>query len=169
VLPDFSAGQREQVVLHLRASPSVRSGAMDLGSYALAWQDLLANRPADARVSLAAAVTGDLAVVHARRDKHAVVAATKALAAANYQKAAEAIDRGDFGGAQAAVQQNAVLFDDAEALAGKGAVEDERAASAKMFGLSTSAPAAVPEVRKAAVKQLKVQSLKSSGRGASTY
>lgn len=46
---------------------------------------------------------------------------------------------------------------------------DERAHNNQLFGLSVSAPSAAPEVRRQTVKQMKVQSRKSSGSGASVY
>ena len=46
---------------------------------------------------------------------------------------------------------------------------DERATNSAIFGLSNSAPAAAPEQRREAVKQMKTESLRSSGRGASLY
>ncbi len=168
-LPDFSAEQNEKVVLHLTATSTAPSGTLDLGGYQLAYEDLLASHAAEARVSLAAALTDDRALVQTRRDKAAVVVATKAQAAVNYRQAADALDRGDFDQAKREMKKNDVLFDDAEGLAGKDAVADERSANASMFGLSTAASKAPAPVRQEAVKAMKVQSLRSSGRGASAY
>lgn len=168
-LPDFSARQVEKLVVHLAATPGVRSGSVDIASFQLAYTDLLTERPADARLSLAAMVTEDSALAMNKRDKQAVVVATRARAAVNYKKAADDLDRGDFGGAQRALQQNAILFDEADAVAGPGAVADERATNQNIFGLSTAAPSAAPEERKAAVKAMKTESLRSAGRGASLY
>jgi Ca-activated chloride channel family protein len=168
-LPDFSAEQTEKVVLHLTASPGARTGTIDMGGYQLSYQDLLSAHPAQTRVALAAAMTTDVTVAQARRDKTALVVATKAQAAANYKLAADAMDRGDFHQAQAAIAKNTVLFDDAEQVAGHGAIADERASNDSMFGLSTRAPSAPAAARSEAVKEMKRQSLKSSGRGESAY
>ena len=168
-LPDFSARQVEKLVVHLSASPGVRSGTVDIAGFQLAYTDLLTSKPADARLSLAAMVTEDGTLAMEKRDKTAVVLATKARAAVNYQKAAEAIDRGDFGGAQRSLQANEQIFFDADAVAGKGSMADERATNSAIYGLSTAAPTAAPERRREAVKQMKTESLRSSGRGASIY
>lgn len=168
-LPDFSARQVEKLVVHLTASPSIRSGSVDIAGFQLAYTDLLTEKPADARLSLAAMVTEDSTLALGKRDKAAVVVATKARAAVNYQKAAEAIDRGDFGGAKKFVRDNDAIFFEADSVAGEGAMADERATNTTIFGLSNSAPSAAPEQRREAVKQMKTESLRSSGRGASLY
>jgi Ca-activated chloride channel family protein len=168
-LPDFSAEQSEKVVLHLTASATARVGTLDMGGYQLAYQDLLSTHAAQTRVALAATLTDDVTVAQARRDKTALVVATKAQASANYKAAADFMDKGDFRQAQATIQRNAVLFDDAEKLAGPAAVAEERASSNSMFGLSTAAPSAAPAARSEAVKEMKRMSLKSAGRGESAY
>lgn len=168
-LPDFSARQVEKIVVQLSATPGVRNGTIDLGNFQLAYSDLLTSKPADARVALSAMVTDDSTLALGKRDKDAVVLANKARAAVNYRKAAEAIDRGDFNDAQAALRQNTILFDEADAVGGAGAMADERSTNSGFFGLSTAAPAAPMEVRREAVKKMKSDALKSSGRGASVY
>lgn len=168
-LPDFSARQVEKLVVHLTASPSIRSGSVDIAGFQLKYTDLLTEKAADARLSLAAMVTEDTTLALGKRDKTAVVVANKARAAVNYQKAAEAIDRGDFAKAKATLQANDAIFFEADQVAGEGSMADERATNANIYGLSTSAPAAAPEVRREAVKQMKSESLRSSGRGASLY
>ncbi len=168
-LPDFSARQVEKLVVHFTASPSVRSGSVDIAGFQLAYTDLLTQNAADARLSLAAMVTEDSTLAMGKRDKGAVVVATKARAAVNYQKAAEALDRGDFGGAKRAVQQNDAIFFEADQVAGEGSMADERATNSTIYGLSNAAPTAAPEQRREAVKQMKTESLRSSGRGASLY
>ena len=168
-LPDFSARQVEKLVVHLTASPTVRNGTVDIAGFQLAYTDLLTEKPADARLSLAAMVTEDSTLALGKRDKAAVVVATKARAAVNYQKAAEAIDRGDFGGAKKFVKDNDAIFFAADEVAGEGSMADERATNSTIYGLSNSAPSAAPEQRREAVKQMKTESLRSSGRGASLY
>ncbi|MDP1822478.1 MAG: VWA domain-containing protein [Archangium sp.] len=168
-LPDFSARQVEKLVVHLTASPSVRNGTVDIAGFQLAYTDLLTEKPADARLSLAAMVTEDSTLALGKRDKAAVVVATRARAAVNYQKAAEALDRGDFGGAKRFVKDNDAIFFEADAVAGEGSMADERATNSTIYGLSNNAPSAAPEQRREAVKQMKTESLRSSGRGASIY
>jgi Ca-activated chloride channel family protein len=168
-LPDFSARQVEKLVVHLTASPGVRSGAVDIAGFQLAYTDLLTEKAADARLSLSAMVTEDSTLARTNRDKDAVVLASKARAAVNYKKAAEAIDRGDYGGAQQALKANDAIFFEADEVAGAPAMEQERQTNTGLFGLSTAAPSAAPERRREAVKQMKTESLRSSGRGASIY
>ena len=168
-LPDFSARQVEKLVVHLMATPAVRNGSVDIAGFQLAYTDLLTEKPADARLSLAAMVTEDTTLAMTKRDKGAVVVANKARAAVNYQKAALAIDRGDFKAAKRSIQDNDALFFEADEVAGQGSMADERATNTAIYGLSTSAPSAAPEQRREAVKQMKTESLRSSGRGASLY
>lgn len=168
-LPDFSAEQREKVVVHLSVTAAKREAAFDVGAFELSYHDVLAGGAGSGRVTLASAVTSDAEVAQARRDKDAVVVANKAQASANYQRAAEAIGRGDFEGAKTVLQANAALFDDAKALAGEASVADERQATAAIGALAEEAPSAPEAVRKTSVKKMKVQSLKSAGRGASAY
>lgn len=168
-LPDFSARQVEKLVVQLAATPGVRNGAVDIGDFQLAYTDLLTSKPADARVALSAMVTDDGTLALEKRDKGAVVLANKARAALNYRKAAEAIDRGDFNDAQQVLRANDVLFEEAEAVAGADAMADERSTNSGIYGLSTAAPSAAPALRREAVKKMKSESLRSSGRGASLY
>ncbi|MEW6433577.1 MAG: VWA domain-containing protein [Myxococcota bacterium] len=168
-LPDFSSRQVEKLVVHLTASPRVTSGSIDVASFRLDYTDLLTESAADARLALAAVVTTDSALAQARRDKGAFVEATRARAAVNYKKAADAIDRGDFDGARRTLDQNNAYFFEAEQLAGAEAIADEVQRQNAVVGLTASSPMAAPEVRREAVKQMKVQSLKSAGRGGSVY
>lgn len=168
-MPDFSARQVERLVVHFTASTQPNLGTLDIASFKLDYTDLLTEKPADARLSLSAMVTNDTKVAMQNRDKTAFVAATKAQASMNYQRAAEAIDRGDFEGAKKDLNQNEALFLDADAVAGRGAMADERQTNTGLFGLSTAAPAAPPEQRREAVKEMKMRSKKSAGYGASVY
>jgi Ca-activated chloride channel family protein len=170
-LPDFSARQVEKMVVHLTASPAVRNGSIDVASFQLAYTDLLTEKAADARLSLAAMVTEDQTLARKNLDPAAVVAATKARAAVNYQKAAKAIDLGNYADANKALRDNEQIFFDADQVAGQGAMNDERAVNTGIFGLSTaaSAPTAAPEMRREAVKKMKTESLRSAGRGDSVY
>lgn len=169
-LPDFSSSQVEKLVVHLTATPRVAAGlSNEIASFELAYEDLLTSKAADAKVALSAMVTDDSTLAMNKRDKTAMVTATKARAAVNYKKAADAIERGDFGGARKAINDNNLYFDDVEQFAGKDSVADERQNNEQMFGLSNAAPQAEPAMRREAVKQMKVQSLRSQGRGDSVY
>ena len=168
-LPDFSSRQVEKLVVQLAVTPGVRSGSVDISSFKLDYTDLLQARPADARLSLAAMVTDDTTLAMEKRDKGAVVLADKARAALNYQKAATAIELGNFDDANRALKQNEAIFEEAEAVAGADAMADERSTNTGIFGLSTAAPSAAPEQRREAVKKMKSESLRSAGRSASLY
>jgi Ca-activated chloride channel family protein len=168
-LPDFSAGQVEKVVVHLSATPRATSGSVDVAGFTLDFTDLKTEAPAQARLALSAMVTTDGTLAQARRDKGAFVEATRARASANYRKAAEAMDRGDFDGAKETLDANTAYFYEAEQLAGPGAVADEVRNQEVLMGLSTAAPSAPVELRREAVKQMKVQSMRSAGRGESVY
>ncbi len=168
-LPDFSARQVEKMVVHLTASPAVRNGSIDIAAFKLAYTDVLTEKAADARLSLAAMVTEDNTLAMQNRDKGAVVAASKARAAVNYQKAAQAIDEGNFAEAKRSLEANEQLFFDADQVAGEGSVADERKTNSAIFGLSTAAPSAAPEQRREAVKKMKTESMRSWGRGDSVY
>ncbi len=166
-LPDFSARQMEKLVVQLAVSPAAAGNSFDVGAFTLAYDDVLTHRPADARVALAAFVTDSSTLAMEKRDKDAVVVANKARAGVNYEQAARAIERGDFGGARKVLDQNEALFGEAEELG--ATMDDARATNSGIYGLSTGAAAAPPEVRRDAVKAMKLESLKSAGRGASVY
>lgn len=168
-MPDFSARQVEKLVVHMTASPSVTSGSIDIASFQLAYTDLLTEKPADARLSLAAMVTEDRTLAMNNRDKAATVAAGKARAAMNYQKAAVALDNGNWADANKALKDNEQIFFEADAVAGEGSMAEERQTNTGMFGLSTAAPSAPEPMRREAVKKMKTESLRSSGRGDSVY
>lgn len=168
-MPDFSARQVEKLVVHFAASPAVRQGSVDIASFQLAYTDLLTEKAADARLSLAAMVTEDNTLALNNRDKLAVVAAGKARAAMNYQRAAQALDRGNWADANKALKDNEQIFFEADSVAGEGSMADERQTNTGMFGLSTAAPTAAPEMRREAVKKMKTESLRSAGRGDSVY
>ncbi len=140
-----------------------------MAAFTLDYTDLITEKPADSRLSLSAMVTTDTKVAMQSRDKSAFIEATRAQAAVNYKNAAESIDRGDFAKAKDDLSANDALFGEADALAGPGAMKDERQTNTGIYGLATSAPAAAPEQRREAVKEMKLQSKRSSGSGASVY
>ncbi len=71
--------------------------------------------------------------------------------------------------ARRTLEENNAYFFEAEQVAGQGALADERQNNEAACGLSTAAPTASPAARSEAVKEMKVQSLKSGGRGDSVY
>jgi Ca-activated chloride channel family protein len=168
-LPDFSARQVEKLVVHLGASaPTTDGAALDVADFSLDYRDVLADRDADSKLKLAAVVTLDRSLADARRDHEAVVTATRAQAAVNYKKAADAVANGQYGEAQKALEKNTALFFEAEQVAGRDAVAADKADNKQAFGLVQAAPASAP-MQLDAVKAMKVQSQRSAGAGASLY
>ncbi len=165
-LPDFSAGQTEKVVLRVRANAPA-AGTLDVADLKLAYDDVLASHPADAQLKLAALVTQDPTLALSRRDKDVAVAAVRAQTAVNYRKAAEAIAENKPAVAQHALRQNEVLFDDLTVQGQGDLVKADRDQNNAYFGLTQ--PSAPRATQLDGVKQMKVQSLKSSGWGASAY
>jgi Ca-activated chloride channel homolog len=169
-LPDFSARQVEKLVMHLSAASPARDGqAIDVGDFALAYRDVLADRVADQKLKLAAVVTLDRSLADARRDRDALVVATRARASVNYKRAAEAVQHGRFDEARRAVEENKAMFFEAEEVAGGDALAADKAENTQAYGLIQAAPAAAPAMRLDAVKSMKVQSQRAAGQGASVY
>ena len=112
-LPDFSAAQSEKLVVRLTVNGQTAGSTVNVTDFALAYTDLVKSGPGAAQVHLAALVTGQKDEMLAKRDKAAVVTATRALSAENYRRAAEAIDRGEATKAKAAIHANELLFEDA--------------------------------------------------------
>lgn len=169
-LNDFAAGQVERLVVRLTAlTRAAADTALDVGAFSLDYHDVLADRAADAKLALSAMVAADTRVALARRDKDAVVAAVRAQSSANYRTAADELEKGDVGKAKAALAQNEVLFDDAAAVGGSGAVQQDRDQNKQFYGLATAAPSQPAAQQSETRKAMKVQSLRSSGRGDSVY
>ncbi len=168
-LPDFSARQVEKLVVRVSVhAPGLANQALDVADLKLAYRDVLAEQAADASLKLAAVVTADTTIVQARRNKAAVVDATRAQSALNYKKAAGFLEQGDGRRATQELQKNERLFDDLQPFAG-AELENDRAQNQQFFGVTSAPAAARPEGRSAATKAMKVQSFKSSGYGASVY
>ncbi len=168
-LPDFSAKQIEKLVVRVSVqAPGTAPQALDVAQFKLDYRDLLAEQPAEASLKLAAMVTADATVAQARRDKAAVVDATRAQSAVNYQRAAEFLGRGEGRRATEELAKNEKLFDDVEPLTGN-ALETDRLQNQHFYGVTSAQATAPPEARSAGTKAMKVQSLKSSGYGASVY
>ncbi len=171
-LPDFAAGQSEKLVVRLRASAGVAamSTAIDVASFELQYRDLVAERNATSNVKLSAMMTPDAHLAAARRDKDAVLDATRAQAAVNYKRAALSMDQGDFAAANDAIRANGALYQQAEEVAGPGspALKAERKQNDTFFGLTSSASSAPVTEQRLRMKSLKTQSLKGSGRSANS-
>ncbi len=165
-LPDFAAGQHERVVMQLRARAATE-GMVALGHFTLDYQDVLASGPAKTELALSAFAVHDRVRVTSGINRQAYVAGKQAQAQVNYEQAADLASVGDTRGAQAALQKNVYLFDDASAVAGPAAVEKARQDNTQAFGLM-AAPASA-EVRREQAKDLKIQGLRTSGRGESVY
>jgi len=169
LLPDFSARQVEKLVVQLSASaPSNDGAAVDVADFSLDYQDVLKGDAADSKLKLAAMVTVDRTLADARRDRDAVVVATRARAAVNYKKMADAVAGGRYEEAKRAARDNEVLFFEAGEVAGETAVAADKADNKHAFGLIQAAPAA-PAAQLDAVKSMKVQSQRSAGAGDSLY
>lgn len=167
--PDFSARQVEKMVVRFTASPSARAGTVDIAQFSLSYTDLLTEKTADARLSLAALMTDDTTLALGSRNKDAVLAAGKAQAAMNYQKAAEEVQRGDFDGARRTLEKNDAVFADTEIVTGREALNEERQVNQGLFGLTIAAPSAAPATVETSVKEMKAKSLRATGRGDSVY
>jgi Ca-activated chloride channel family protein len=168
-LPDFSAGQVEKLVVRVSVqAPDAVNQALDVANIKLDYRDVLAEHAADANLKLAALVTPDVKLAQARRDKDAVVAATRAQSAVNYRRAAEYLQKGDAKKATEQLQANDDLFEQYAPIAGNELAAD-KAQNKGFFGLTTGSAAAAPEERARNTKAMKVQSFKSSGYGESVY
>jgi Ca-activated chloride channel family protein len=132
----------------------------------VAYLDMLQNAQASSDSKLAAMVTNKREEVLAKRDRDVAVIATRAVAASNMVQAADALGRGDEGGARRWVQRNADLYREAEEVAGHGAVAQDEEDFVPAASAFAGAPAAnVPTV----VKSAKARALKGLGRIGSTY
>ncbi|MHB8872212.1 MAG: vWA domain-containing protein [Myxococcaceae bacterium] len=168
-LPDFSAAQSEKLVVRLTMNGQTAGSTVNVTDFALTYTDLLKSGPGQAQVHLAALVTGQKDEMLAKRDKSAVVTATRALSAMNFRRAAEAIDRGESKKAKDAIDDNELLFKDAEEVAGAAAVAQDRSENNAVMGAVMAAPAAPREAQLDQVKSLKVRAMKAAGKGASVY
>ena len=89
--------------------------------------------------------------------------ATRAQAAVNYQKAADAIANGQYAAAKRAVEDNKALYFEAEKVAGPQAVAQDKADDARMNDWVQAAHAAPQSTRLDSVKQMKLQGLRGFG------
>jgi Ca-activated chloride channel homolog len=166
-LNDFSARQREKVVIRLQLSGPRTESSLDIGTFALRYEDVLQAREAFGRTSLSLLVTDDQRFVDMSRDKTAFVDAAKALTGMNLRRAAQALAQGDEEEAQRSVRANAPLLQQAVEVGGVEAVKDQVETNDSIFGLA-AAPAA-PAVRQEQAKAVKSKALKAFGRGESVH
>jgi Ca-activated chloride channel family protein len=168
-LPDFSAGQVEKLVVRVSVqAPSAANLALEIASLKLDYRDVLVEHAAAANLNLSALVTPDARLAQARRDPTAVIDATRAQSAMNYRRAAAYLEKGDARQATEELKKNDELFNDVS-VQGAKELDADRALNTQFFGLTTAPAAAAPENRAANTKAMKVQSLRSSGYGASVY
>lgn len=124
-LPDFSAAQQERVVMQLTVQGSNEGQTVEVGTLSLDYTDLLKNGEGHGLARLSAMTSGNTEIVAKNRDKDAVVFATRARAAQNAQQAADKLSSGDRPAAEALLQQNQVLFDEAGSIAGLDAIKED--------------------------------------------
>ncbi|HVE82293.1 MAG TPA: VWA domain-containing protein [Myxococcales bacterium] len=166
-MSDFSAGQVERVVVRLQVSASQAGKALDVTALKLSYNDLLKNGPAGAQARLSALVTDRAEEIAAHQDKQATVFAARAQSAANMDRAAEMLKKGDKGGARKLLQANEMLFNSAGQVAGPAAVAAdvaEQQAVQKDFEEANDAPAVMHQV-----KEAKKKARVDYGRIGSTY
>ncbi len=166
-LPDFAAAQMERVVAHFTVDASVSGESVDVSALDLAYLDLLADGQAHGEARLSAMTTDQVKVVMDNRDKEATVFATRARAADNAQKAALSIEQGDRDGAKKLLQLNSLLFDEADSVAGAGAMKDDVDSQRKLEGdLDRSNTEAEGKVLQ---KQMRTKARRDFGLMGSTY
>jgi Ca-activated chloride channel homolog len=165
-MTDFAAGQVERVVARLTIHAPEAGRAFDVAAVRVSYQDLLQNAPASSEAKLAAMVTDKREEVLAKRDREVTVIAARAVAASNMMQAADALGRGDEGGAHGWLQKNEALYKEAEKVAGHDAVAQDEEDFIPSPSSFAAAPAGeVPTV----VKSAKARALKGLGRIGSTY
>ena len=166
-LPDFAAAQQERVVAHFTVDGVVAGDTVDVSALDLSYLDVLANGAVHGEARLAAMTTDQVKVVMDNRDKDAIVFAARARAADNTAKAAESIQQGDREGAKAYLHANAILFDDAAAVAGAPAVQEDLQNQKKLeVGIDEANTEADGKVLQ---KKIRTQARRDYGLMGSTY
>lgn len=166
-LPDFSAGQLERVVARLRVKAPGAGKAFDVAGVRLAYRDLIGDRPVESAATLGAVSSDRLAEVRAKQDKEVTVYAARSLSAQNMDRAAEALADGRKAEANALLEQNAAIFQEAGAIAGAPAVASDLAQQRQM--MDAYAGASSDEEIRVQTKATKAASRKSFGKIGSTY
>ena len=166
-LPDFAAAQQERVVAHFTVDAVTAGDTVDVSALDLSYLDVLATGAVHGEARLSAMTTDQVKVVMDNRDKDAIVFAARARAADNTAKAAESIEQGDRDGARKWLQANEVLFDEAGAVAGAPAMEEDRQNQKKLeVGIDQ---ASTQEEGKILQKQIRTQARRDYGLMGSTY
>jgi Ca-activated chloride channel family protein len=166
-LTDFTAAQHERVVAHFTVDAVTAGDSIDVSALDLSYLDVLADGAVHGEARLSAMTTDQVKVVMDNRDKDAIVFAARARAADNTAKAAEAVQQGDREGAKRWLQANEVLFDEAGAVAGAPAIEQDRQNQKKLeVGIDN---AESEEDGRALQKQIRTQARRDYGLMDSTY
>ena len=168
-MPDFSAGQVERLVVRVRANANAGATAQDIGAIKLDYQDVLAERAADASLKLAAAVTMDGTLALKNTDRDALIVATRARGALNMQRAAELAQKGDTRGAARELEAANGFFDSISSVVGGSNVAADKQQLTEQSRRVQAAPAAAPEAQADMVKSMKRESLKNYGYGMSAH
>lgn len=163
-LPDFAASQQERLVAHLVVTGARPEETLDVTGLELQYEDLLGHGARQAEASLSAHTTSQQQVVLDNRDKDAIVFAARARAAENSERAAEYIEQGDRAAAEAELQKNAILFDEAKSVAGASAVQADLD---NLSGASSDLRSGYEG--KALQKKIRTQARKDYGLMGSTY
>jgi len=166
-MADFSAGQVERVVVRLRVDAPAPGKTVDVTGLKLAYNDLLKGGAAGAQAQLSAMVTERAEEIAAHQDKQATVYAARAQSAANTNRAADLLRKGDRGGAKKLLEANEMIFQGAASVAGAPAVAPdmaEQAAQMRDFDSASSAEEVEHQV-KSAKKKARV----NFGKMGSTY
>ncbi|MBF5044931.1 VWA domain-containing protein [Aggregicoccus sp. 17bor-14] len=167
-LPDFSAGQLERVVARVRVKGARPGTPLAVAGLRLRYADLQGEGAArEVAVALQAQVTDRAEEVLARQDKEATVLATRARAAQNLERAAQALGEGRKDEARGLLQANQSLFQQAGAVASPAAVAADVVAQEEVAAQMERAEdgAAVGS----AVKAARSKARKGYGRVGSTY
>jgi Ca-activated chloride channel homolog len=168
-LSDFSARQLERLVVRLTVQGGAPGATAQAINARLRYNDLLANGPAHGLLALDATFSSEVELKNKSANPLSVVFATRARASQNYEKAATALAEGHTAEAEESLKQNARLFDEAQRQ-GEVAPDAFDADVAANLAAARVASQPTPEpVRRESAKALKVQGLKSAGRGESLY
>jgi Ca-activated chloride channel family protein len=155
------------VVAHFTVDGVTAGDSIDVSALDLAYLDLLADGQAHGEARLSAMTTDQVKVVMDNRDKDATVFAARARAADNTQMAAESIQKGDREGAKKLLKLNAILFDEASAVSGAAAVQDDLDNQKKLeVGIDQANTEADGKVLQ---KQIRTQARRDFGLMGSTY
>lgn len=159
-LGDVFAGQQRSILLRLRAPK--REGHVELGTIALAWQDMNAGGARrSARAPMDVTVTSSRDLVAAHLDKEVAARIAEIELATSMQKAATLAQEGRFDDAKRELEQaNLRARSQAKALGAQGArLEKSAGESEKLYEDLDAAPASAEEQKKA-VKKMKAGSYK---------